>query len=572
MTRYLQLCFLVALFAVILPVKADDALLQQLIPSSKPQFLPVTQAFVINTQQTQNQLQITLQPADGYYLYRDKIRVEMDGAAVPLSLPSGELHQDEYLGQTEIYPQTVTFSVTFKTIATGANVTLYYQGCTPGLCYPPQQQTIALSANQPPLAQTSPTIVDSPESKLFMQPGLLALLSFFAMGVGLSLTPCVYPMYPVLSAMLSQHRQALDWRRGLMLSVAYVFGMAITYTLLGLLIASAGAGIQGWLQNPWLLGLFSVFYLALALSLFFGNGLQLPRVWQDKLHYLANRQSLHSLHGVAMLGAVSGLIGSPCTSAPLSGVLLFIAQSGKPLFGASALFLLSLGMGLPLLILGAFGGQYLPKAGRWMVFVKQLFALLLLAMPLFLLERFIPIYLATQLWHWFLLALALWLVWCLWPTTLAPRTKPIALLLLLAIGLFGLNHYSEQETPALPFTSVNNQAELQQQLATAKAQGKPVMLDLYADWCVACRELDEKTFRDPNIQQSLRHYHLLRADVSANSREHQALMQELQVLGLPNVLFFDAQSQPNPQLRLQGFVSANDLQGKLDQCQRNQHC
>ncbi|WP_320153460.1 protein-disulfide reductase DsbD domain-containing protein [uncultured Tolumonas sp.] len=277
MIRYLQLCFLVVLCAVILPVKADDALLQQLIPSSKPRFLPVAQAFVINTQQTQNQLQITLQPADGYYLYRDKIRVEMGGITVPLSLPSGELHQDEYLGQTEIYPQTVTFSVTFNTIATGANATLYYQGCTPGLCYPPQQQTIALSAYQPPSTQLPPT-TDTPESKLFMQPGLLALLSFFAMGVGLSLTPCVYPMYPVLSAMLTQHGQTLDWRRGLLLSVAYVFGMAITYTLLGLLIASAGAGIQGWLQNPWLLGLFSVFYLALALSLFFGNGLQLPRV------------------------------------------------------------------------------------------------------------------------------------------------------------------------------------------------------------------------------------------------------------------------------------------------------
>lgn len=163
MIRYLQLCFLVVLFGVILPVKADDALLQQLIPASKPQFLPVAQAFVINTQQTQNQLQITLQPADGYYLYRDKIRVEMDGIAVPLSLPSGELHQDEYLGQTEIYPQTVTFNVTFNTIATGTTATLYYQGCTPGLCYPPQQQTIALSAYQPPSAQSSPTRVDRPE-------------------------------------------------------------------------------------------------------------------------------------------------------------------------------------------------------------------------------------------------------------------------------------------------------------------------------------------------------------------------------------------------------------------------
>lgn len=576
MIRHLPLFFLALLFVVMLPVNADEALLQQLIPSSKPQFLPVDQAFVISTQQTQNQLQITLQPADGYYLYRDKIRVEMDGVAItPLPLPEGIAHQDEFLGPTEIYPQTVSFTLSFKTIASDAKATLYYQGCTPGLCYLPQRQSISLTAYQPPQIQSPPALppaIESPESKLLLQPGLLALLSFFAMGVGLSLTPCMYPMYPVLSAMLSQHGQALAWRRGLMLSLTYVLGMALTYTLLGLLIASAGAGIQGWLQNPWLLGLFSVFYLALALSLFFGNGLQLPRVWQDQLHHLANRQSLHSWRGVAMLGALSGLIGSPCTSAPLSGVLLFIAQSGQPLYGASALFLLSLGMGLPLLILGTFGGQYLPKAGRWMVFIKQLFALLLLTMPLFLLERFLPVYLATQLWLWFLLALSLWLVWRLWPASPVSHLKPIALLLLLVAGLFGLSHYNGQDKPSLPFTTVSNQAELQQQLAAAKAQGKPVMLDLYADWCVACRELDEKTFRDPHIQQSLRDYQLLRADVSANNREHRALMQQLEVLGLPNVLFFDAQSKPNPQLRIQGFISANELQGKLEQCQHSQHC
>lgn len=571
MIRHLQLLFLVVLFAAILPVKADEALLQQLIPSSKPQFLPVAQAFIINTQQTQDQLQITLQPADGYYLYRDKIRVEMDGVTVPLSLPDGELHQDEYLGQTEIYPQAITFSVTFNAIATGAKATLYYQGCTPGLCYPPQQQTITLSAYQLPPVQSSPT-VDSPESKLFMQPGLLALLSFFAMGVGLSLTPCVYPMYPVLSAMLSQHGQTLDWQQGFRLSLAYVIGMALVYTGLGVLIALVGAGIQGWLQSPWLLGLFSLFYAALALSLLSGNSLQLPRQWQDKLNMLANRQSLRSIKGVMMLGALSGLVGSPCTSAPLSGVLLFIAQSGNPLYGASALFLLSLGMGTPLLLLGIFGGQWLPKAGPWMVIIKQLFALLLLTMPLFLLERFIPVYIANQLWRWLLIGLMLWLVWRLWPATSAPRLKQILLLLILFTGLFGPGQYGWQTTPSLPFTTIRNQAELQQQLAAAKKQGKPVMLDLYADWCVACRELDEKTFSDPKIKQSLSHYQLLRADVSANNSDHRALMQELAVLGLPNVLFFDKQSQPNPHLRIQGFISADELEGKLAQCQHNQHC
>jgi len=572
MSRHLLLrLFLALLFVITLPVNADDALLQQLIPASKPQFLPVEQAFVIHTQQTKNQLQVTLQPADGYYLYRDKISIEINGTALPISLPEGELHDDEFLGQTDIYRHAVTFSVRLETIAADAKATIHYQGCTPGLCYPPQQKTIHLSAYQPPIAP-SPTSNNSATVPPSSQTGLLALLSFFALGIGLSLTPCVYPMYPVLSAMLTQHGNALNWQQGFRLSLTYVFGMAITYTLLGVLIAAVGAGIQGWLQNPWLLGVFSLFYFALAMNLFFGNGLQLPHIWQDKLHTLANRQSLHSWQGITLLGALSGLIGSPCTSAPLSGALLLIAQHGSPLFGASALFLLSLGMGLPLLILGTFGGKYLPKAGRWMLFVKQLFALLLLAMPLFLLERFIPVYLATLLWRGFIIGLILWSIWQCWPTHKAPKMKTMALLLTLFTGVIGPGQYGWHSEPMLPFITIKNSAELRQQLASAKAQGKPVMLDLYAEWCTACRELDQKTFSDPRIKKSLENYQLIRADVTANTSEDRALMHELQVLGLPNVLFFDAQGQVNQALRIQGFVSANELQTRLMQCQPNQTC
>lgn len=571
MIRHLLRCFLALLLVIAQPVNADDALLQQLIPSSKPQFLPVAQAFVISTQQTQNQLLITLQPTEGYYLYRDKIRLEMDGKALPISLPAGELHQDEFLGQTDIYRHAVTFTVRLPAIAVGAKATLHYQGCTPGLCYPPQQQIIALSAYQP-AATSLQTPVDSSGGKSSQQVDLLTLLSFFALGVGLSLTPCVYPMYPVLSAMLTRDGNALNWQHGFRLSLMYVLGMALTYTVLGVVIASIGAGIQGWLQNPWLLGLFSIFYLILAIGMFVGNGLQLPRAWQDQLNALANRQSLRSWQGVTLLGALSGLIGSPCTSAPLSGALLFIAQYGKPLFGASALFLLSLGMGAPLLILGSLGGKYLPKAGRWMLFIKQLFALMLLAMPLFLLERFIPVYIATPLWRWFIIGLLLWSVWQLWPTHKSPKIKQLTLLLILFTGIAGPGQYGWHNDPTLPFVTIKNSAELQQQLTTAKTQGQPVMLDLYAEWCTACRELDQKTFSDPRIKTSLKHYRLIRADVTANTVEDRALMQELQVLGLPNVLFFDAQGQMNQQLHIQGFISASELQTMLALCQSNQTC
>lgn len=569
MRRFLSLLFLVLFFGTMSPVKADDALLQQLIPVSKPQFLPVQQAFVLSTQQTGNQLQIRLQPAEGYYLYKDKIRIDVAGADfTPLSLPSGEIHQDEFLGQTEIYSQMVTFAVSFKQIPPGTTAVIHYQGCTPGLCYPPQQKNISLQAYSPP---ATPTIPFS-HNGFSLQPGWLTLLSFFAMGIGLSLTPCVYPMYPVQSAMLTQQGHLLNWRRGFILSLAYVVGMALTYSLIGIAIASAGAGIQGWLQNPWVLGIMSVFYLCLALSLLWGQGLQLPRSWQDKLQYLANRQSLHSLHGVAFLGALSGLIGSPCTSAPLSGVLLFIAQSGQPFYGALTLFLLSLGMGVPLLVIGLFGGKLLPKAGAWMVFVKQLFAILLLAMPLFLLERLLPEHIATLLWSGFSLAVLLWLCWRLWPNSVSPRFKPLILVSLLVAGGFAIAQLAWQKTDTLAFTPITNTSELHQQLSVAKAQGKPVMLDLYANWCTACRELDAKTFSNPKIRESLRDYQLLRADVSANSGEDQALLQHLKVLGLPNVLFFDKQSTPNPQLHIEGFVSADELQHKLDQCQRSQLC
>ena len=559
------------------PLKADDALLQQLIPATKSQFLPVEQAFTVTTQQNQNKLVITLQPAAGYYLYKDKIRIESEKTPVVTpALPAGEQHQDEFLGATEIYRQPVSFTLTFNSIAKQASVIIHYQGCTPGLCYPPQQKTIPLQPYQPQLSQSlfSPPADNTTQTGSTLPPAgnWLALLSFFALGIGLSLTPCVYPMYPVLSAMLSHQSHSLTWHRGFTLALAYVSGMALTYTLIGVLIAFAGAGIQGWLQNPWLLGLFSLFYLCLALSMLLGHGIRLPQRWQDSLHYLANRQSLHSISSVTILGALSGLIGSPCTSAPLSGLLLYIAQSGDPVYGAVSLLLLSFGMGLPLLLMGLFGGKILPKAGSWMVLIKQVFAILLLAMPLFLLERLLPVHIATLLWFCFATGVILWLIWSLWPANRWLKVKPVAFALVIAGSGMLAVQYEWRPAESLPFITINNHTELQQQLATAKAQGKPVMLDLYADWCTACRELDAKTFSSPLIRERLSDYQLLRADVSANSPEDRALLQELQVLGLPNVLFFDAQSQPNPQLRIQGFVSANELQDKLEQCQQNQHC
>ncbi len=352
--------------------------------------------------------------------------------------------------------------------------------------------------------------------------------------------------------------------------------MAVTYTLLGLVVASAGLQFQAALQHPYVLSILSLLFIFLALSMFGLYNLQLPSSLQTKLNQISQQQQGGRLSGVFLMGVISGLVCSPCTTAPLSGALLYVAQSGDLITGALALYALALGMGIPLILVAVFGNRLLPKAGEWMNRVKVLFGFILLAAPIFLLERILPSFWSTMLWSLLGLAAFGWLYhikntlpFAGWKQSLLGI---IAILGLLASAQPLLNHWFNpagqptQQTASL-FQRIHNIEELEAQLALAKAAGKPVMLDFYADWCVACKEFEKYTFHQPTVKSKLQSFVLLQADVTKNQSQDIELLQELQVLGLPTIDFWDAQGQRIPQARISGFMPEDRFLTHLKQFQ-----
>lgn len=519
-------------------------------------FVPADQAFAFDFQQNQQDLNLTWQVKEGYYLYRQQIKVVPNQAQTsPLVLPVGQWHEDEFYGKSEIYRQQLTVPVTINQASQGATLTVTYQGCADaGFCYPPETRTVPLSvvaATSAPVETSAPASADLPFSALW------ALL----IGIGIAFTPCVLPMYPLISGIVLGGKQRLSTARALLLAFIYVQGMALTYTALGLVVAAAGMQFQAALQHPYVLIGLSVVFILLALSMFGAFSLQLPSSVQTRLTLMSNRQQGGSLGGVFSMGAIAGLICSPCTTAPLSAILLYIAQSGNLLLGGGTLYLYALGMGLPLILVTVFGNRLLPKSGPWMAHVKTAFGFVILALPVFLLERVIGEAWGLRLWSLLGVAFFGWAF-----ITSLDAQKPwmrLGQIILLAAALISVrplqdwafgNTAAAQERPHLNFTQVSSVEELTQ--ALAKAKGRPVMLDLYADWCVACKEFEKYTFSDPQVQQALSNTVLLQADVTANSAQNAALLKHLNVLGLPTILFFDKEGQEQPTQRVTGFMDA----------------
>ncbi|MBC1188084.1 protein-disulfide reductase DsbD [Kluyvera sichuanensis] len=530
-------------------------------------FVPADQAFAFDFQQNQHDVNLTWQVKDGYYLYRKQVQVTPANASIaPLQLPNGEWHSDEFYGKSEIYRHSLTVPVTLTQANAGATLTVTYQGCADaGFCYPPETKTVPLSAVEalPPLSTGERAGVRGNPSADLPFSALWALL----IGIGIAFTPCVLPMYPLISGIVLGGKQRLSTARALLLAFIYVQGMALTYTALGLVVAAAGMQFQAALQHPYvLIGLSAVFIL-LALSMFGAFSLQLPSSLQTRLTLLSNRQQGGSMGGVFAMGAIAGLICSPCTTAPLSAILLYIAQSGNLWLGGGTLYLYALGMGLPLILVTVFGNRLLPKSGPWMAHVKTAFGFVILALPVFLLERIIGDVWGLRLWSMLGVAFFGWAF-----ITSLGLQKPwqrIGQILLLAAALISVRPLQDwafgtsvtQSQSHLNFTRINNVETLN--AALASAQGKPVMLDLYADWCVACKEFEKYTFSDPQVQQALQNTVLLQADVTANSAEDVALLKHLQVLGLPTILFFDENGNEQPALRVTGFKDAAAFRAHL---------
>jgi len=528
-------------------------------------FTPADQAFVFDFQQNQHDLNLNWQVKEGYYLYRKQISITPAQAQVgPLQLPAGVAYEDEFYGKSEIYRGQLSVSVAVAQADKGATLTVTYQGCADaGLCYPPETKVIPLSEVK---AAAQPAVAPPPsEERAGAKNESGAELPFSALwalliGIGIAFTPCVLPMYPLISGIVLGGKQRLSTGRALLLAFIYVQGMALTYTALGLVVAAAGLQFQAALQHPWvLIGLSAVFIL-LALSMFGLFSLQLPSSLQTRLTLMSNRQQGGSVGGVFAMGAIAGLICSPCTTAPLSAILLYIAQSGNMWLGGGTLYLYALGMGLPLILVTLFGNRLLPKSGPWMETVKTAFGFVILALPVFLLERVVGDVWGLRLWAMLGVAFFSWA----FISSLNARTPWIRLvqILLLAAALVSVRPLQDwafgaptaQSQAHLNFTPVDNIDALHR--ALAQAEGKPVMLDLYADWCIACKEFEKYTFSDPQVQNALKETVLLQANVTANSPQDKALLKELNVLGLPTILFFNAQGEEQPAQRVTGFMDA----------------
>ena len=532
-------------------------------------------------------VEVRYEIAKGYYLYRDKFRFAVDGdeatAGIPV-FPKGKEKDDDNFGKVEVYYGSVAVRLPVERRSSGSlplQLKLTAQGCADaGVCYPPQTQDVALTLPDPAStpAATAATVDGDESGKIaatLKQAGFWANLAFFFVaGLGLSLTPCVFPMIPILSGIIAGQGQQSSHRRGFMLSLAYVVGMALTYAAAGVAAGLTGTLISSALQNPWVLGSFALVFVVLSLSMFGFYELQLPSALQSKLSEESGHLQGGRGIGVFLMGALSALIVGPCVAAPLAGALLYIGQTGDAVLGGTALFTMALGMGMPLLAVGAAGGSLLPRTGAWMEGVKKAFGVLLLATAVWLVSPVLPPVAPMLAWAALLIIPAIYLH-ALDP--LPPHAKGwhrfwkgIGIVMLLTgaallIGALAGNRDPLQplaglrgsavaaESTKLPFEPVRSLADLDARLATVD---RPVMLDFYADWCVSCKEMERYTFADAAVRAQLAGYTLLKADVTANTAEDKALLARFGLFGPPGIIFFTAQGQEIKGQRIVGFQEA----------------
>jgi thiol:disulfide interchange protein DsbD len=573
---------------------ADAASLNALAakPASGDEFLDPDIAFRLAvTPEGPDRVRLHWTIASQYYLYRDRIKVATTTPGVTLGktdFPPGTTKTDEYFGEQVIYHDELVAHVPLARAAGGAQplvLAVTYQGCAEaGLCYPPTTKTFNLDLPTGGAATASPAAgayVSEQDSLagMIVHGNLLVMLAmFFAAGLVLAFTPCVLPMVPILSRLIAGQGTRVTTRRAFALSLTYVLGMAFTYTAAGAAAAAAGQQVQAVFQKPWVIATFATLFVAMALSMFGLFTVQMPAVLQTRLSGTSNRQRAGTFGGVAAMGALSALIVTTCVGPALVAALVVIGQTGNVARGAAALFSMSLGMGVPLLVVGTSAGALLPRAGAWMDGIKKLFGVMMLAMAAWMLARVLPGR-AT------LFAFAVPAVigaWVLWRFTTrrsagqwVARGAGVAAGVYGALLLFGcaigatdpLRPWAggSATSESLAFRSVGSVTDLDREVQAAAAAGRAVMLDFYADWCVSCREMERYTFTDPQVQQSLATTVLLRADVTANSSADQALLRRFGIFGPPTIAFYGSDGHERPQYRVVGYMKAAEFAAVLRQ-------
>jgi len=554
-----------------------------------------------------DQLLVRWTIAEGYYLYRDKISISLEDSsgvtAGPPEVPEGEIKHDEFFGDVQVFHNDFEVRVPLRRSSGDAAdlvVQLGYQGCAEaGICYPPikKQLPLTLAAFDPstvtaavatppdsPPATQAPTTRQDDIINVLTNSGLpWIVLFFFGAGVLLAFTACMYPMIPIISSIIVGHGEHITAGKAFSLTLIYVEAVAITYAVIGVISAQLGAGVQAFFQNPWILGLFALVFVALALSMFGFFNLQLPASLQAKLSETSNRMKGGTLFGVGLMGVLSALIIGPCAGPVLIGALLYTSQSGDYLTGALAMFALGNGMGAPLLVICTSGGKLLPRAGSWMDTVKAVFGVILLGVAILMLERILPGPVTLLLWALLLIIPAIYMRaldalpegasgwYKLWKGLgVAMLVYGIILIIgattgardpfnplrnlgsMTAISGGDGSHTSQH----LQFRRIKSVADFEAALQASQAQGRPVMLDFYADWCTYCIKMEEYTFPDPQVRAALADVTLLQADVTANDAEDLALLNHFNLFAPPAILFFGPDGQERSNYRLVGFMDA----------------
>ncbi len=600
---------LLLLFSLISPVSHASGFLDKLPglgDSQQATFLPPDQAFVLQiSARDADTLQADFTITPGYYLYRDKIHFTVAAGAAKITaikLPEGELKQDPNFGTTVVYHHSFQAEIELSRAdkdATHLTLNASYQGCSDkGLCYPSQDKALPLdlpaaSQHAAPDARplphapvaTPPQTDNSKIAQLFEGGSFWLIITFFfGAGLLLALTPCVFPMIPILSGIIVGRGHKITKLHAFILSMAYVLGMAITYAAAGIAAGLTGDLISNALQTPWVLGSFAALFVLLSLSMFGFYELQLPGTWQSKLSDTSNRLHGGHLSGVFVMGALSAIIMGPCVAAPLAGALLYIGQTHDALLGGVALFALALGMGAPLLLIGTSAGALLPKAGAWMDGVKRIFGVLLLALAIWIIQPLLPVAVQMLLWGILLIFSATYLHAL---ESLAQHAngwhklrKGLGLLILLLgiaylVGALSgardllrpldsvcaICKADTQTSAPLAFTRITDLTDLKQRLANAN--GHIVMLDFYADWCVSCKEMERLTFADPSVRSQLKSAILLQADVTKNSAADKELLKNFGLYGPPGILFFNAQGKELADFRVVGYQDAENFINSL---------
>jgi len=598
----------------------DAVVSQTRATRSGDDFLPPEQAFIFSASaESPERVRLSWVIAPGYYLYRDRIKASSEAATPSVGapvFPEGQVKSDEYFGKQVVYHNELLVALPVTRSGGGAltlPLSVTYQGCAEaGLCYPPVTRTVSVllpatsgAGGAGPAAGAAagahPGAYVSEQNRLaaLLRSGSLAavLLQFFIGGLLLAFTPCVLPMVPILSGLIVGQGKSVTTARAFSLSLTYVLGMALTYTITGALFAAAGKQVQAVFQQPWIIMLFAALFIAMALSMFGLFTLQMPGFIQTRVAQLSNRQRGGSFGGVAVMGMLSALIVTTCVGPVLVAALIVIGQTGDVLRGAAALFAMSLGMGVPLLIVGSSAGRWMPRAGAWMDSVKRLFGALMLALAAWMLGRIVParwtlllfavpaIAAAVVLWGFVPLAHARRAIrdggaanqsapgaspalWAARSAALVAALYALALLLGAARGGEDLLHPLASRSAALDepaFKSITSVADLQREVQAATAAHQAVMLDFYADWCTSCKEMQRYTFTDPGVRAALKSVRLLRADVTANNVDDQALLHQFQIYGPPTIAIYDALGHEHQEYRVVGYMKAPEFAALLHQ-------